>query len=300
MRGAFRGRCALGGSSRVRGAGEIGLFGPIIFIESGFGTRMPVEKRLPEGLYEALLDQELQSLIDANPEMIPTLVPIDDEESPQLYSQFIGQVVKQALRNADKEDRRDLVNQLIDLLSAQDGLKYTRRKRLLVRPKSLLREVRNPLRKQALVVPNSPMSVSSLLTGAGDDPQLEREIRVEMMSADRVDILVSFIKWSGLRLLIPAFEDLVRREVPVRVITTSYMGASDAEAVEWLARQSGFTVRVSYDTGADPSPCESLSFCEEERIFHGLHRVGQHVGSGDDQRSGMDGQGDRAGHASCA
>ena len=50
---------------------------------------------------------------------------------------------------------------------------------------------------------------------------LEHEIRAEMMSADRVDILVSFIKWSGLRLLIPAFEELVRRKVPVRIITTS-------------------------------------------------------------------------------
>ncbi|MGD9417661.1 MAG: DUF3427 domain-containing protein [Verrucomicrobiota bacterium JB025] len=209
---------------------------------------MPERKPLPEGLYEALLDQDLQTLIDANPELIPTLVAIDDEASPQSYSQFIGQVVKQALRITKKEDRRNLVNRLIELLSAQDGLKYTQRKHLLERPKSLLREVRNPLNPEPLAVPNSPMSVSSLLTGAGDDPQLEHEIRAEMMSADRVDILVSFIKWSGLRLLIPAFEDLVRRKVPVRIITTSYMGASDAEAVEWLARQPGFSVQVSYDT----------------------------------------------------
>ncbi|GFO60234.1 helicase [Geomonas silvestris] len=69
-----------------------------------------------------------------------------------------------------------------------------------------------------------------------------------MRSADSVDILVSFIKWSGLRLLIPAFEDLRDRQVPVRVITTSYMGASDAPAVEWLAKLPNVRVRVSYDT----------------------------------------------------
>ncbi len=209
---------------------------------------MAVENKLPTGLYEALLDEDLQSLIDGNPDLIPTLMAIDDEASPHSYSQFIGQVVGQALRITKKEDRRNLVNRLIDLLSAQDGLKYTQRKHLLERPKSLLREVRNPLNTEPLAIPNSPMSVSSLLTGAGDDPQLEHEIRAEMMSADRIDILVSFIKWSGLRLLIPAFEDLVRRKVPVRIITTSYMGASDAEAVEWLARQPGFAVQVSYDT----------------------------------------------------
>ena len=209
---------------------------------------MPEKIRMPTGLYEKLLDEELQALIDSNPDLIPTLVVIDDEASPHAYSQFVGQVVRQALRITKSEDRRNLVNRMIDLLSAQDGLEYTRRKHLLERPKSLLREMRSNLNTESLVVPSTPMSVSSLLTGAGDDPQLEHEIRAEMMSADRVDILVSFIKWSGLRLLIPAFEDLVRRKVPVRIITTSYMGASDAEAVEWLARQPGFMVQVSYDT----------------------------------------------------
>ena len=209
---------------------------------------MPEKIRMPTGLYEKLLDEELQELIDSNPDLIPTLVVIDDEASPHAYSQFVGQVVRQALRITKSEDRRNLVNRMIDLLSAQDGLRYTQRKHLLERPKSLLREMRSNLNTESLVVPSTPMSVSSLLTGAGDDPQLEHEIRAEMMSADRVDILVSFIKWSGLRLLIPAFEDLVRRKVPVRIITTSYMGASDAEAVEWLARQPGFMVQVSYDT----------------------------------------------------
>jgi len=209
---------------------------------------MPEKIRMPTGLYEKLLDEELQALIDSNPDLIPTLVVIDDEASPHAYSQFVGQVVRQALRITKSEDRRNLVNRMIDLLSAQDGLRYTQRKHLLERPKSLLREMRSNLNTESLVVPSTPMSVSSLLTGAGDDPQLEHEIRAEMMSADRVDILVSFIKWSGLRLLIPAFEDLVRRKVPVRIITTSYMGASDAEAVEWLARQPGFMVQVSYDT----------------------------------------------------
>lgn len=46
----------------------------------------------------------------------------------------------------------------------------------------------------------------------------------------------------------PAFEDLRDRDVPVRLITTSYMGASDAPAVEWLARMPNVEVRISYDT----------------------------------------------------
>jgi HKD family nuclease len=41
-----------------------------------------------------------------------------------------------------------------------------------------------------------------------------------MATADRVDILVAFIKWTGLRLLQPAFEVLATRGVPVRIVTT--------------------------------------------------------------------------------
>ena len=51
-----------------------------------------------------------------------------------------------------------------------------------------------------------------------------------MRSADRVDILVSFIKNSGLRILEEGFKDLRNRNIPVRIITTTYMGATDVEA----------------------------------------------------------------------
>jgi HKD family nuclease len=101
---------------------------------------------------------------------------------------------------------------------------------------------------QGVSRPDSPLTETSLFTGSPSEPQLAHELQAEMHSADSVDILVSFIKWSGLRLLIKAFEDLRTREIPVRVITTAYMGASDAAAVEWLAKQPNVQVRVSYDT----------------------------------------------------
>jgi superfamily II DNA or RNA helicase len=46
----------------------------------------------------------------------------------------------------------------------------------------------------------------------------------------------------------PAFEEMAARGGQVRIITTSYMGASDAEAVEWLAGLPNVAIRVSYDT----------------------------------------------------
>jgi len=209
---------------------------------------MPTNDSLPCGLYETLLDEDLAALLESRPDLLATLVAVDDESAPHTYSQFLWQVIRKALPIAKNEHQVEIVNRLIELLSVEDGLDYTRRKILLKRPKALLREVRPVSVRQSLLRPVTPLNISSLLTGSCNDPQLEHELKTEMMTADRVDILVSFIKFAGLRLLRPAFENLVERGVPVRIITTSYMGASDPEAVEWLAAQPGFSVRVSYDT----------------------------------------------------
>lgn len=207
---------------------------------------MREENPLIEGIYEALVDEELGALLVARPELTATLEKLDDEAAPHAYSQFVWQLLQQSLRSLKKDRRLELVNRLIDLLSAQEGLKYLERRKLLDRPKQLLREIRanaNPSPR-----PSTPMSISSLLTGSGGDPALEHELRAEMATVDRMDILVSFIKWSGLRLLRPAFEALAERGVPVRIITTSYMGASDPQALEFLSKLPGVTIRISYDT----------------------------------------------------
>lgn len=213
---------------------------------------------LPQGIYERLLDEELKDILDSQPELRPVLRGIDDESSPHTYAQFIGQLVNQSLRIAKKEERIPILNRLIELLSATDGLDFLARKRLLSEEKNLLTEIRG--QSPGFTRPETSLSTSSLLTGLGLDPPLEHELRAEMQTADSLDILVSFIKWSGLRLLMPAFEDLTDRNVPVRIISTSYMGASDPHALEWLARQPNIKVRVSYDTGGTRLHAKAYQF----------------------------------------
>ncbi len=205
-----------------------------------------ISQRLQQGLYEQLLDAELQERLAANPELRAILRQIDDESAPHAYAQFISGLLQQSLRQVDPAERIPLLNRLIELLAAQDGLDYLQRRRLLSSDRLVLTEITD--RSRAQPRPVTPLNSSALLTGQGGDPPLEHELRTEMASADRVDLLVSFIKWSGLRLLIPAFEQLCDRQVPVRILSTSYMGASDPPALEWLARQPNIDVRLSYDT----------------------------------------------------
>ncbi|MCB1772019.1 MAG: DUF3427 domain-containing protein [Gammaproteobacteria bacterium] len=201
---------------------------------------------LPPGLYEQLLDEALQQRMAAAPELRAILRQLDDEAAPETYARFVARLLQQALRQLRPGDRLPLLNRLVDLLAAQDGLDYLQRRHLLAGDKVVLTEMRS--QADPLPRPVTPLDSSALLTGQGGDPSLEHELRTEMASADRVDMLVSFIKWSGLRLLVPAFDAMRQRGVPVRILSTSYMGASDPAALEWLARQPNVTVRLSYDT----------------------------------------------------
>lgn len=217
-----------------------------------------MSQSLQQGLYEQLLDEDLQERIDSVPELRVILRKIDDESAPHAYAQFVSKLLQQSLRQVEPMERIPILNRLIELLAAQDGLDYLQRRRLLASDKSILTEVSRHTRSQPR--PITPLNSSALLTGQGGDPPLEHELRTEMATADRVDLLVSFIKWSGLRLLIPAFDLLRERQVPVRILSTSYMGASDPPALEWLARQSNIEVRLSYDTAGTRLHAKAYQF----------------------------------------
>jgi len=206
--------------------------------------------RLSPGIYAALLDEALQEALAQRPELRRVFSKIDPEEQPALYASFVAKVLEQALREeTDPDQRLALCNRLLGTVAAAPGNGHLEKRRLVAENKPLLLEITPPNYGQSgLPRPHTSLAESSLFTGSPQEPQLAHELLEEMRSADGVDILVSFIKWSGLRLLMPAFEDLRDRQVPVRLITTSYMGASDAPAVEWLALMPNVEVRVSYDT----------------------------------------------------
>jgi superfamily II DNA or RNA helicase/HKD family nuclease len=207
-------------------------------------------KQVAHGIYEALVDQYLRDALAQHPELRAVFGKIDPEEQPARYASFVAKVLEKALREeTDPEKRLLLCNRILGQVADEPGRAHFGKHRLVTEPKPLLLEITPPNYGVAVLPrPHTSIVESSLFTGSPQDPQLAHELNEEMRSADAVDILVSFIKWSGLRLLMPAFEDLRERRIPVRLITTSYMGASDAPAVEWLAHMPNVQVCVSYDT----------------------------------------------------
>ena len=207
-------------------------------------------KHFAHGIYEELIDEYLRDALTQHPELRSVFGKIEPDEQPARYASFVAKVLEQALREeSDPVRRLSLCNLILGHVAKEPGMNHLEKHRLVPGPKPVLLEI-TPANygMSGIPRPHTPISESSLFTGSPQEPQLAHELQAEMRSADAVDVLVSFIKWSGLRLLIPAFEDLRDRHIPVRLITTSYMGASDAPAVEWLARMPNIEVRVSYDT----------------------------------------------------
>ena len=88
---------------------------------------------------------------------------------------------------------------------------------------------------------------TTLLTNAPGEPRLGHQLGKEINSADRIDVLMAFIRVSG----IAPFRDELRRHVdrgrPLRFLTTTYTGSTQVEALDDLA-DLGAEIRVSYST----------------------------------------------------
>jgi superfamily II DNA or RNA helicase len=209
------------------------------------------------GLYEHLLTKALESKIaQLGDPRLATIAPVDSEESHSVLAQYLERMIASSLgqhRGSDAaEAQRRLVDRitriLTEVLSDQEAELYS-----IASPLQRLLAVHRSLRgANTNDRPDSPLSRSSLFTGTRLDASLASQFRKETGTCDRVDILCSFIKWSGMRILLDNLRDLAEKangDGPViRVITTSYMGATDPKAVEMLRQLPKTEVRVSYDT----------------------------------------------------
>jgi superfamily II DNA or RNA helicase len=202
------------------------------------------------GLYEAIITQRLSDALKASG-LEHERAKLGKNDAPALLAQFLNALTIQTLESVDEDDERtkqlEVVNAVLATLERFNPLLGDNKVEI---SSEFLQGVRAIGRNVLPIPPSTPLSQSALFTGAAAKPQLSNELLAEMRSADRVDILVSFIKNSGLRILEEGFKDLRNRNIPVRIITTTYMGATDAEAIERLSAYPNVEIKVSYDTNS--------------------------------------------------
>ncbi|WP_417391859.1 DUF3427 domain-containing protein [Gimesia sp.] len=208
------------------------------------------------GLYEQLLTRALKEQLEqfADPRLYE-LVEVDPGESHSTIAQFLEHALAAGLagfRGKEASDRqRRLVDRILNLLSEELGQEWEQQLRITTPLKRLLaihRSTDNRYEER----PDTPLSRSALLTGTRLDPSLGCQLKKEIATADSVDILCSFVKWSGLRVILDELRELAaqggQNDLRIRMITTSYMGATDPKAIEELSKLPNTEIRVSYDT----------------------------------------------------
>ena len=196
------------------------------------------------GVYETLVTARVRRELRDLAALRHELATVHDAEQPHVLARHVGQLVERALRSEEDPDRRlHLVNGIAEALAGEEDVQAPVRQLLRVTP-----DPGPGVEALPGVRPRTPLSDAALLTNARDEPNLGSELRAEIDSADEVDLLCAFVKWHGLRLLEPELSRLRDRGAPLRVITTTYVGATERQALDRLVRELGAEVRIQYDT----------------------------------------------------
>jgi superfamily II DNA or RNA helicase len=236
-----------------------------------------------QGLYEELvtklINYKLNELDKDSFQVKKT--SIDKVEAAQLLSQHISKVIKYALEILPKDKEIDFLenqirvsNKIILFLKEElkkeefeDDLIETEGKIL----KAVFTKVDSHFKDLDLhlkeITPYTRLIHSELFTGGNSGTTLESELRKEILSSDEIDLLVSFIKWKGIRILERELKEFTDRGGKLRVITTTYIGATDAKAVDFLSSLKNTEVKVSYNTGNERLHAKAYLF-QRKTGFH--------------------------------
>lgn len=219
---------------------------------------------LKKGIYEHIINQETDRKMQEAEQsgLVCVQQPIDGAESPQILANYLANAIRQKLE--DTEEQQDRVN-LINRIMIDAGLLDDKQ---IVKPADLLAEVmtqqQSTLQNQSnsqTIRPISGFRVSNLFTGGSSTLSLGEEIRREIASADEICFIVSFLKVSGVRILLDDLKKFCSREgTRLRIITTTYCGATQAKAIEQLAALPNTEIRISYNTDIERLHAKSYIF----------------------------------------
>lgn len=204
---------------------------------------MPESTHLDPGLYELLVTTGLDQTLAALPHDVHdrTLAPVDEADVPHVLTQHLSSVIARTLQTLPTEEQIATANRLLH------GIPEAAQTETVTDGPQLLTSV-TPPKSPPPPRPSTPLTDVALFTNSRSDPQLGAELRLEMASADQIDLLCAFVQWSGIRVLEDALRAAAEQGVRIRVLTTTYIGATDRRALDFFVRTLGAEVRVNYDS----------------------------------------------------
>ncbi|MFE9649837.1 DUF3427 domain-containing protein [Streptomyces sp. NPDC006365] len=210
----------------------------------------PGDLRQPvAGVYEQLITRSLHGEIERLEEAGWKAIDaeVSAESSPHVLARYIGEAVGRRLSQLPHDKQVATANQILESLAASAPDPEETVGAIVEGPRQLLTLAEREAPGVYALRPLTPLSETSLITNSSDDPSLGAELRAELATADRIDLLCAFVKWYGIRVLEDSLRAAKERGVPIRVITTTYIGATDRLALDRLVRDFGAEVKVNYE-----------------------------------------------------
>ncbi len=247
-----------------------------------------------EGIYEQLISNLVAhrlSQLDGNEYFIGK-TNVDKAEASKVLSIYLVEIIRNALISITGDDaiqkQIELSNKIIQLIGNElsdkkfDGDLIDIESRILT---AIFRTVDANFsdfeRHLKEITPYSRLTHTELFTGSNVGISMESEIKKEILSSDRISFLVSFIKWTGIRIFERELTEFTKRGGQLRVITTSYMGATDQKAVDYLASLPNTEIKVSYNTESERLHAKAYLF-QRSTGFHTAY-----IGSSNMSRSAL-------------
>ena len=128
----------------------------------------------------------------------------------------------------------------------------------------------------------SQIEATDVMTGDRNRARyLYYQLKRSMLTADRIDMIVSFLMESGVRLILKDLRDALDRGARVRILTGNYLGITQPSALYLLKKELGNRVDLRFYND------KSRSFHPKSYIFH-YKNVGEiYIGSSNISRSAL-------------
>lgn len=225
------------------------------------------------GLYETLLTEALEAeLAGLSEGLRPDRESLRPAEAADRLSLHIARIVKRLVGVVDEKQRvalgvklsRFVISSLVKVIQervpeARGTVSTSDRP---VSPGEILRAIHRVLpdgQPEPIRPPLIPLLDTAILTNAPGEPTIGSQVLTEIHSADAIDLLMAFIRYSGIQPMLDALADFVRAGRQLRVLTTTYTGSTEARALDALEKV-GAEIRVSYDTGTTRLHAKSWLF----------------------------------------
>lgn len=241
----------------------------------------PIDRGIYETLLTESLDKELATLAVGLCGNRERLRPAEAADRLALH---VGRIVRRLIGRVDEKDRvligikltRSLISSIAKVTQQRLPKSYDAND-LAERPVSageLLRSVAQVLpdgSTEEIRPPKIPLLDTAILTNAPGEPSVGSQVLTEIHSADSIDLVMAFIRFTGIATMLDALRQHMQAGRSLRVLTTTYTGSTEPRTRRPPSSWGRYSrvIRHQYN----PLAREELALPPLQRIFNRVYRV---------------------------